>query len=154
VCWSSTTACSSLARAGLAVEEDDGVVDEDPVGAEDAVMSLVRTASVPPVVASAVDPEPTPPDEPADPASSSSFSLRAALAAARLLSASLTSASRVDESMVAIVWPAVTFSPLWTSTVATVPATWKSAVAALTGSMLPETVSVRPTEEVVTAAVR
>jgi hypothetical protein len=60
----------------------------------------------------------------------------------------------VVESKEARVCPAVTCWPTATFTADTLPATWKSAVARLTGSALPETVSVCRTEAVETIAVR
>ena len=47
-------------------------------------------------------------------------------------------------SRVASVWPAVTFCPGVTATVATWPPTWNEAAASLTGSTLPTTVRVVP----------
>ncbi len=146
VCWAVTTACWASAKVGrpFAAVTNEAVVAAAPV-----------VDGVPPA-ADELELEPDEPDElelePDDWDDSSSESL--ACAEVRVDWADDTVWVSDVGSTVARGCPAVTCWPTATFTAETVPATWKSAVAWLTGSALPETVSVCRTEVVVARAVR
>ena len=80
--------------------------------------------------------------------------LSLAWAVARVPWASETCCCREVVSRVASDWPALTCWPTVTSTPATVPATWNDAWAWLTGSTVPEAVSVRTVLPMVATPVR